>query len=143
MTSDYEQRLWKRMDRLCPDASKRLSEIEAFPEEAAEAVLREILETGCLSQNAANIEAARRAVQELPKSWLTAHLPKVLPGCLFREREWQEWEFRRAAEMLEGLFPDAYRWLTEWAAGLDNPEVMEALEEIKTVQEETPCSRRN
>ena len=143
MTSDYEQRLWKRMDRLCPDASKRLSEIEALPEEAAEAVLREILETGCLSQNAANIEAARRAVQELPESWLAAHLPKVLPGCLFREREWQEWEFRRAAEMLEGLFPDAYRWLTEWAAGLDNPEVMEALEEIKTVQEETPCSRRN
>ena len=143
MTSDYEQRLWKRMDRLCPDASNRLSEIEAFPEEAAEAVLREILETGCLSHNAANIEAARRAVQELPESWLAAHLPKVLPGCLFREREWQEWEFRRAAEMLEGLFPDAYRWLTEWAAGLDNPEVMEALEEIKTVQEKTPCSRRN
>lgn len=143
MTSDYEQRLWKRMDRLCPDASKRLSEIEAFPEEATEAVLREILETGCLSQNAANIEAARRAVQELPESWLAAHLPKVLPGCLFREREWQEWEFRRAAEMLEGLFPDAYRWLTEWAAGLDNPEVTEVLEEIKTVQEETPCSRRN
>ena len=105
--------------------------------------MREILETGCLSQNAANIEAARRAVQELPESWLAAHLPKVLPGCLFREREWQEWEFRRAAEMLEGLFPDAYRWLTEWAAGLDNPEVTEALEEIKTVQEKTPCSRRN
>lgn len=130
MTSDYERRLWERMDRLCPGASEWLSEIEAFPEEAAEAVLREILETGCLSQNAANIEAARRAVQELPESWLTVHLPKVLPGCLFREREWQEWEFRRAAEMLEGPFPDAYRWLAEWAAGLDNPEVTEAIEEM-------------
>lgn len=130
MTSDYERRLRERIDRLCPGASERLSEIEAFPEEAAEAVLREILETGCLSQNAANIEAARRAVQELPEPWLTVHLPKVLPGCLFREREWQEWEFRRAAEMLEGPFPDAYRWLTEWAAGLDNPEVTEAIEEM-------------
>ena len=130
MTSDYEQRLWKRMDRLCPDASKRLSEIEAFPEEAAEAVLREILETGCLSQNAANIEAARRAVQELPESWLAAHLPKVLPGCLFREREWQEWEFRRAVELLGDRFPDAAAWLAEYAAGLCNPEVEEALRDV-------------
>ena len=127
MTSDYEQRLWKRMDRLCPDASKRLSEIEAFPEEAAEAVLREILETGCLSQNAANIEAARRAVQELPESWLAAHLPKVLPGCLFREREWQEWEFRRAAELLRAAFPAALAWLINYAKTLNNPEVDEAI----------------
>ena len=68
MTSDYEQRLWKRMDRLCPDASKRLSEIEAFPEEAAEAELGRLLAQkagpaygpGWKERIAAVVEAARK-----------------------------------------------------------------------------------
>lgn len=127
MTSDYERRLWERMDRFCPGASKRLSEIEAFPEDAAEAVLREILETGCLSQNAANIEAARREMLRLPPDWVAAHLPKVVPQCLFREPEWQEWEFRRAAELLEDAFPEALAWLINCAKTLNNPEVDEAI----------------
>ena len=127
MTSDYERRLWERMDRFCLGASKRLSEIEAFPEDAAEAVLREILETGCLSQNAANIEAARREMLRLPPDWVAAHLPKVVPQCLFREPEWQEWEFRRAAELLEDAFPEALAWLINCAKTLNNPEVDEAI----------------
>lgn len=127
MTSDYERRLWERMDRFCLGASKRLSEIETFPEDAAEAVLREILETGCLSQNAANIEAARREMLRLPPDWVAAHLPKVVPPCLFQEPEWQEWEFRRAAELLEGAFPEALAWLINCAKALNNPEVDEAI----------------
>lgn len=130
MTSDYERRLWERMDRFCLGASKRLSEIETFPEDAAEAVLREILETGCLSQNAANIEAARREILRLPPDWMAAHLPKVVPQCLFREPEWQEWEFRRAAELLEGAFPEALAWLIYYAKTLNNPEVDEAIEDF-------------
>lgn len=127
MTSDYERRLWESMDRFCPGASKRLSEIEAFPEDAAEAVLREILETGCLSQNAANIEAARREILRLPPDWVAAHLPKVVPPCLFQEPEWQEWEFRRAAELLRTAFPAALAWLINYAKALNNPEVDEAI----------------
>ena len=127
MTSDYERRLWERMDRFCLGASKRLSEIETFPEDAAEAVLREILETGCLSQNAANIEAARREMLRLPPDWVAAHLPKVVPSCLFQEPEWQEWEFRRAAELLEDAFPEALAWLINYAKALNNPEVDEAI----------------
>jgi hypothetical protein len=130
MTSDYERRLWERMDRFCLGASKRLSEIETFPEDAAEAVLREILETGCLSQNAANIEAARREILRLPPDWVAAHLPKVVPSCLFQEPEWQEWEFRRAAELLEGAFPEALAWLIYYAKTLNNPEVDEAIEDF-------------
>lgn len=130
MINDYERRFRERMDQLCPEASKRLSEIGTFPEAAAEAVLREILETGCLSQNAANIEAARRAARVLPPDWVAVRLPKVVPRCLFQEPEWQEWEFRRAAELLEGAFPEAFAWLVEYGAGLKNPEVDEAIGDL-------------
>ena len=127
MTSDYERRLWERIGGVCPGAPKRLSEPGTLPEAMAEAALREILETGCLSQNAANIEAARREMLRLPPDWVAAHLPKVVPPCLFQEPEWQEWEFRRAAELLEGAFPEALAWLINCAKALNNPEVDEAI----------------
>ena len=94
MKNAYELRLMERMDRIEPGAYEKLSTPQDLPEGVAEAVLRELLETGCLSQNAANIEAARRAFSRLPPKWVKARLPKVAPACLFREREWQEWEFR-------------------------------------------------
>lgn len=130
MKNAYELRLMERMDRIEPGAYEKLSTPQDLPEGVAEAVLRELLETGCLSQNAANIEAARRAFSRLPPKWVKARLPKVAPACLFREREWQEWEFRRAVELLGDRFPDAAAWLAEYAAGLCNPEVEEALRDV-------------
>ena len=127
MTNSYEQRLWERVDDVCPGAPERLSEPGTLPEAMAEAALREILETGCLSQNAANIEAARREMLRLPPDWVAAHLPKVVPPCLFQKPEWQEWEFRRAAELLRAAFPAALAWLINYAKTLNNPEVDEAI----------------
>ena len=66
MKNAYELRLMERMDRIEPGAYEKLSTPQDLPEGVAEAVLRELLETGCLSQNAANIEAARRAFSRLP-----------------------------------------------------------------------------
>ena len=118
------------MNCVYPGAFGRLSDIQTFPEPTGEYILREILETGCLSQNAANIMAARRTIQHLPPSWVRDHLPKVVPQCLFQEREWQEWEFRRAAEMLQEGFPEAFAWLVDYAMNLRNPEVDEAVDDI-------------
>ncbi len=101
--------------------------IHLLPEDTACRILREILETGCLSQNEANILLARDALAMVPSDWLYEHLPKVLPSCLFHEREWQEWEFRRMAEMLQGRFPDSFAWLVNYARELNNPEVDEAI----------------
>ena len=135
MTRDpYERRLAERVNRIAPGAYERLSDIPSLPEEQAEAVLRELLETGCLSQHCANIEAARRAARRLPPEWTVRHLPKVVPGCLFQEREWQEWEFRRAAELL-APFPAALAWLTNYALSLKNPEVNEAIEDLAKEKE--------
>lgn len=132
MTRDpYERRLIDRIERICPGAYEGLSDIASMPEETAEAVLRELLESGCLSQNAANIELARKAVRRLPREFVTAHLPKAVPLCLFQEREWQEWEFRRAAELLEEAFPEALAWLAEYGKGLKNPEVDEAIADLQ------------
>lgn len=47
--------------------------------------------------------------------------------CLFKERDWQEWEFRRMAEMLENRFPDSFAWLVAYTGELNNPEVDEAI----------------
>ena len=127
----YEERFIERLNRIYPGAYERLPDIEALPETAAEALLREILETGCLSQNCGNITAARRAVLRLPPDWVAAHLPRAVPACLFREAEWREWEFRRAEEMLRS-FPEARAWLREYASGLGAPEVLEALADLRT-----------
>ena len=62
---------------------------------------------------------------------MAARLPRVVPACLFRESEWREWEFRRAAELLEGVFPEAYEWLLEYAAGLGDPDVLEAAKDLR------------
>ena len=128
--NSYEQRLMARVDRIYPAAYERLADIQTFPEPMGEYILREILETGCLSQHAANIMAARKAIRQLPTSWLRDHLPKVVPQGLFQEREWQEWEFRRAAEMLQEGFPEAFAWLLDYAMNLRNPEVDEAVDDI-------------
>ena len=128
----YEGHFIDRINRIYPGAYDRLPGIGALPEAAAKAILREILETGCLSQNCGNITAARRAVLRLPPDWVAAHVSRVAPSCLFREAEWREWEFRRAAELLEGAFPEAYAWLLEYAAGLGDPEVTEAIEDLWT-----------
>ena len=120
MTEDwYERRLLDRIAQVYPGA-----------EEAEEQVLREILETGCLSQNAANILAARRLIRLLPVPWAEAHIPKAAPRYLFQEREWQEWEFRRMAEMLRKQFPKAFVWLVDYARSLRNPEVDEAVSDV-------------
>ena len=36
-----------------------------------------------------------------------------------------------AAELLEGVFPEAYEWLLEYAAGLGDPEILEAAEDLR------------
>lgn len=121
----YEQAFKKRICAIHPDGD--ISEIHLLPEDTACGILREILETGCLSQNEANILLARKAIAMVPSEWLYRHLPKVVPTCLFKEQDWQEWEFRRMAEMLQKRFPDSFAWLIEYAKGLDNPEVDEAI----------------
>lgn len=121
----YEQAFMERLRAVCPDGG--ISDLPSLPERAAHGILREILETGCLSGNHANIEIAHKALSRVPPEWLLVHLPKVVPECLFKEPEWQEWEFRRLAEMLGNHFPDSLKWLTGYAKGLDNPEVDDAI----------------
>ena len=89
--------------------------------------MREIVETGCLSQNARNITLAREALAQLPPDWAAQHLPEVVSACLFQELGWEEWEFRRLAEMLEEGFPAAFAWLLDYAGNLYDPEVDEAV----------------
>lgn len=131
----YENRLIGRINRIYPGAFRRLSDIWTLPEDRAEDILGEILKTGCLSQNCANIEAARRAFSRLPPAWAAARFPKAASACLFREPEWQEWEFRRAAEMLGERFPDTLAWLIEYGKCLNNPEVDEAAADISELSE--------
>lgn len=121
----YEQSFYKKIEAIHPGTD--FSKLHLLPDAAAHRILREILETGCLSQNEANIRLAREALNLVPPRWLYEHLPHVVLLCLFKEREWQEWEFRRMAEMLQNHFPDSFSWLTAYARKLHNPEVDEAI----------------
>ena len=73
--SSYEDRFRRRLDAIQAGAWERLEQIGTFPPEAARALLREILETGCLAQNAANILLGREALARLPGGWLRENLP--------------------------------------------------------------------
>ena len=100
MGMSYEEAFAARLRAVAPEALP--SRLHLLPEAAGRSALREILETGCLSQNTANIELARRAIAQVDPDWLAAQLPLTAPFCLFQDPDWQEWEFRRLAEMLPG-----------------------------------------
>ncbi len=124
----YEQSFVKKIEATYPGTDfSKLSLLHLLPDEISHNILREILETGCLSQNEANIRLAGKALNQVSSEWLYEHLPNVVPLCLFKEWEWQEWEFRRMAEMLQNRFPDSFSWLIAYARGLGNPEVDEAI----------------
>lgn len=112
-----------------------LSRLHLLPEDQGRAALREILETGCLSQNEANILLARRAIAEIDPDWLAAQLPEAAALCLFQEPAWQAWEVLRLGEMLRGPYaaaqrPAAFARLIELAKGLHSPEVDEVLADV-------------
>ena len=127
--SSYEDHFRRRLDAIQAGAWEQLEKIGTFPPEAAGAVLREMLETGCLAQNEANIRLGRAALARLPEDWLRENLPGAVEGCLFREPGWEEWEFRRLAEMLKQPFPDLLTWWVEYARRLNDPEVEEAIQD--------------
>lgn len=132
--ADYEHAFRERIRAIYPGGD--ISKINMLPDDTAERILREILETGCLSGNYSNIEIAHEALAEIPPKWLLEHLPEVVPACLFKEPEWLEWEFRRLAEMLRGRFPDAFAWFVEYAGKLHDPEVDEAVAELSVMTNE-------
>lgn len=125
MKMTYEQYFMNKIEAIHPGTD--FSRLSLLPDDISHDILREILETGCLSQNEANLRLARKALNQVPSEWLYEHLPRVVPLYLFKEREWQEWEFRRMAEMLQNRFPDSFTWLVTYARKLDNPEVNEAI----------------
>ena len=127
--SSYEDHFRCRLDAIQAGAWERLEQIGTFPPEAARALLREILETGCLAQNEANILLGREALARLPGDWLRENLSGAVEGCLFREPGWEEWEFRRLAEMLEQPFPDLLAWWVGYARRLNDPGVEEAIQD--------------
>lgn len=121
----YEQAFTERIQAIYPEGDTL--EIHLLPENIAHNILQEILETGCQSGNYSNIEIAREALSYISPEWLLEHLPKVVPICLFKELEWQEWEFRRLAEMLREQFSDSFEWLVNYAKNLNNQEVDNAI----------------
>ena len=127
--SSYEDRFRRRLDAIQAGAWERLEQIGTFPPEAARALLREILETGCLAQNAANILLGREALARLPGGWLRENLPGAAEDCLFRDPGWAEWEFRRLAEMREQSFPDRLAGWVGYARRLNDPGVEEAIQD--------------
>lgn len=125
--SSYSQWFQQRMDRISPQAE--LSQIFRLPRETGVALLQEILKTGCLSGNEANILLARQAIAKLPADWLQEALPQAAQ-CLFQQPEWREWEFRRLAEMIQAPFPRCFAWLIGYVRRFQDPEIEQAISDF-------------
>lgn len=126
----YEKMFIERINRIYDEGYKNISHIQILPEDIAHHILGEILETLCLSGNYTNIELAKKAMLDLPPKWLFEHLPKVVPTYLFKEPEWQEWEFRRVAEVLQEHFPETFVWFIDYSKHLNNLEVDDAIQDF-------------
>ena len=109
-----------------------ISNIDKIPTSEAQNILVEILEMGCKSQNVKNIQLGRDAINKLPEDWLLNQLPGIVEQHMFLEKEWQEWEFRRLAEMLQYNFPCAFVWLIDYAKQLRNHEIDGIIADLRT-----------
>lgn len=127
MGNSYEQGFIERINQIYDNGYAKISEIETFPFQAAQQVLKEIIETGCLSQNISNIILARELIKKIPADWLMLYLPAIIKVTLFLDQEWQYWEFQRMSEMIEADFPEVNRWFLSYVKGLNNPEIDEEI----------------
>lgn len=128
----YKAAFIERINNIYADGFENLSRIETFPQEAGLCILIEVLETGAQSGNYANIDLAKEFILRIPEAWLIDHLPQAVDRCLFKEQDWEEWEFRRIAEMLKPYSEPAFMWFVQYAKQLNNEEVNEAIEDYGT-----------
>lgn len=125
----YREAFIERINNIHNGAFENIRNIGSFPPEVGLRVLIETLETGAQSGNHANIELAKEFIEQIPEGWLITHLPQAVKRCLFKEQDWQEWEFRRIAEMLKPFSPNVFLWFVQYALQLNNEEVNEAIED--------------
>lgn len=125
----YRKAFIERINKIHNGAFENIKNIESFPPEAGLRVLIETLETSAKSGNHANIDLAKEFILRIPEGWLIDHLPQAVEQCLFKEQDWEEWEFRRIAEMLKPYSDAAFMWFVQYAKQLNNEEVNEAIED--------------
>jgi hypothetical protein len=127
MSDPYTEAYRRRLDTFEPELWKRLDVVPSLPAERASKVLAYVLELACKTQNAANITLGRRALRQMPRSWLVEHLPLVASSTLDIG---DEWEFRRFVEALALVDPELAEMTVERGKTSDNAGVRESAQDL-------------
>jgi len=122
MISDYEQHIKKEIETIIPGIYDNLNDINDYPNDRAEKVLRVLLEYSCLSQNHANITISRSLICKINVEWLKSHYKEVAINTInFND----DWEYRRLLEVIDESMPDYLKWAINIGKGSNNEEIRE------------------
>ena len=119
----YDRSYKKQMDAFPKGLWSQLELIPMLEPDVRKDIIQYLLELACQCQNMRNITLGRESLWSLPREWLIQHIESYAEPLLQLE---DEWEYRRLAEVYEGLDGDLLRRLI--ARGLEsrNPDIREA-----------------
>jgi hypothetical protein len=105
MSDPFTADLDRKIDSVYPNASGRLDRIDELPDSAGKAIVNILLEQACESQHIGSIMSARKALQILPRAWLSRMLRDAIGETVDLA---DEWEYRRLVELLRELDPSLF-----------------------------------
>lgn len=120
--------LESELDAVYPQAFDRLEELELLPESIGENVMRVLLTRVCQCQNVGNIETARRAIERIPSPYRRSLLPRLIDQSVALD---DEWEYRRAVELLLRLEPSLVETYVSKGMTSPNEAVREAARDFQ------------
>jgi hypothetical protein len=126
----FDSKLNARLEALSPGLSKSLVRLCGIRPGIAHRALGLLLEYACKAQNTGMILSARKAIAEIPSSWLELNLSQVAEEYLDIQ---DEWEFRRLLELLRFSCPNLLRHFLEVGRASSNPEVREAADDFSEI----------
>lgn len=123
----YEQQIINDVEALREGCYFDMGNIDKYPKELACQILKKLLEWACQPQNTTPIVIARNKISEINKEWLLKNLIEVAVECIDM---YDEWEYRRLAEVVVGVIPELKQEVLEFGVESENEEIREVVEDF-------------
>lgn len=126
--NNYEEYFYKELDDISGFRHEDIKNLDRYPVETAELVLKKLLGFACQAQNEANIVLGRKKIMEIDESWLRCHVT----GCAENGLDLSdEWEYRRFVELILLAVPDLKESVLALGENSDNPEIRETADDFR------------
>jgi len=127
MDSPHEHALAVALNLAYPGAYSRLDQLETLPEEVHEKIMEVLVTRACQSQHIGTIDSSRRAIGRVSPALRHTLLPRTIDRSLDFD---DEWEFRRAVELLRDIEPSLLAQYRARGLQSPNPDIREAAKEF-------------